>query len=162
MNWLGPATIMGKDWMYAEVQKAGCGESWRHLEVERENVDIKFLQVKPHGTPKKATQKAIPNTHAKGDDGAFLYIACDKDRIITGEYVGGKGKKRGTWALANDTDVAKKLDEVVAEHTNSPKGRDPVVYILCETGEGLSNGSRDIGRRNPKKGDDARESEEWN
>lgn len=139
VHWDGPVTIMGKQWMYAEVEKAGCGESWRDLKVERKNVTIKFLQVKPHGTqpPNKGTQ----NTHAKGD-GAFLYIACDKDRIITGEYVRGKGKskKRGTWALANDTEVATKLDEFVAEYANTQNGRAPVVYILCEAGEGLSNG----------------------
>lgn len=133
-QWRGPVKIMGKVWMYAEVKKAGCGESWRDLEVERENVTIKFLQVKLReakvDAPHHAENKELPN-------GYFVYISCDESRNITGEYVsktggtGGKSKaahKMSVIQLSTANEVSEKLGGLASSQLN-PK---LVVYVLCE------------------------------
>jgi hypothetical protein len=164
VDWSGPVKIMSRVWMYAEVEKASCGDSWRDVDVQRQHVTIKFLLVKKGSDSTKARHHAAEGLKPAGKGEStpkrvFVYILCDKDRNITGEYAYvAKGGFVNTEKLNDAKEVEEKLAEVETEH--NPNDPAPVVYILCVHSEDPSGADGSIAEAADKEAQRAREAEE--
>jgi hypothetical protein len=163
VDWSGPVKIMSRVWMYAEVEKASCGDSWRDVDVQRQHVTIKFLLVKGSDATKARHHAAEGLKPAsKGESTpkrVFVYILCDKDRTITGEYAYvAKGGLVNTEKLKNAKEVEEQLAEVEKEY--NPNDPAPVVYILCVHSEDPSGADGSIAEAADKEAQRAREAEE--
>ena len=134
--WNGPAVIMNKKWDYIQVEE--CGGDWDGIDLHRDNLEIRFLQVRP------STKVENVFHHAKltGRKGDHVYVACDNSREVTGEYVdmtSAKIAKASRVMLKNGDEIAQKLDDVESRwksdttDTTKPK---PSVYILCNFSSG--------------------------
>ena len=128
VKWSGPARILGETRMYLEVQQAECGNSWTDVQLSRANVDIAFLQVRQ--PDKNEKPKKGGKTHHAGKKGHrhALYIRCDSQRNVTGEYASEKGAQ--VEELGSAENVSKKLEEL--EKTLVAEKKRLTVYILCE------------------------------
>jgi hypothetical protein len=127
-TWLGPARILGETRMYLQVDQANCGSSWTEVQLSRANVDIAFLQVRQPDKNEK-TKKGGKTHHAERKKREHaLYIRCDSQRNVTGEYVSKTGAQ--VEELGSAEDVSKKLEEL--EKTLVSEGKRLTVYILCE------------------------------
>jgi hypothetical protein len=133
VTWLGPARILGKTRMYLEVQQADCGNSWVDVNLSRASVKIAFLQVRQlYATEKDASATVEHHAGIKKHRHA-LYIRCDSERNVTGEYASNRGTE--VEKLGSAEDVSKKLGEL---ETLLPEGKKLTVYILCEHIDGPS------------------------
>jgi hypothetical protein len=113
--------------MYLEVQQADCGNSWTDVQLSRANVDIAFLQVRQPDKNEKPKKGGKTHHAERKKREHALYIRCDSQRNVTGEYASDKGAQ--VEELASAENVSKKLEEL---ETLLPEGKKLTVYILCE------------------------------
>jgi hypothetical protein len=131
--WNGPAVIMNKKWDYIQVEE--CGGDWDGIDLHRDNLEIRFLQVRP------STSVKTPYHHAKltGRKGDHVYVACDNSREVTGEYVDMTSKNIAIASrvmLKTGDEISQKLDEVENRWNSDTTKPKPSVYVLCNLSSG--------------------------